>query len=56
MKVLIVDDDKLSQKRYWSLLWTGKSNGFEVVGDVQNREKRPLNFSEIIRWILYLPI
>lgn len=53
MNVLIVDDDKLARKGLVAIMdW--KKYGFEVVGDVQNG--RPLNFSEIIRWILYLPI
>ena len=54
MNVLIVDDDKLARKGLVAIMdW--KKYGFEVVGDVRMGEK-PLNFSEIIRWILYLPI
>ena len=54
MKVLIVDDDKLARKGLVAIMdW--EKYGFEVV-EMYRMGEKPLNFSEIIRWILYLPI
>lgn len=54
MNVLIVDDDKLARKGLVAIMdWESMDSRW---WEMYRMGEKPLNFSEIIRWILYLPI